>query len=53
MTPVCGSLPSIVLIFFTPGQKSTVQAPVLAVVGLKFSLCPAVYATSVGVRATT
>lgn len=37
ITPVCGSFPSIVLIFFTHGQKSIVQAPVFEVVGLNLS----------------
>lgn len=35
------------------GQKSTLQAPVFAVVALKVSICPVVYAASVGVNATT
>ena len=53
ITPVCGSLPSLVLILSADGQKLTVQAQVLAVEDLKESFCPVVYAASTGVRATT
>lgn len=53
MSPFAGSVPSTSLIDFTPGQKSTLQAPVFAVVNLARSLCPVVYAPRTGVRATT
>lgn len=42
ITPLCGSLPSLVFMFSTQGQKFTVQAPVLAVVGLNCRVCPVV-----------
>lgn len=39
--------------FSTQGQKFTVHAPVLAVVGLNCRVCPVVYAANTGVNATT
>ena len=53
ISPFQGSLPSSVLILLAHGQKSTVQAPVFAVVALKVSICPTVYVVSAGVNATT
>ena len=50
---VIGSFQSSVFTLFAQGQKSKLQAPVLAVVTFAYKLCPVVYADIVGVNATT